>query len=155
MNLKVLILVEPTYTWGKPDDWDLDMTSEILFVALSFSLNVKELVMEHRLFDDDFLQEVFRCNTFKSLEQLKLRYCNVTPRGINLLMTEENSLKKIKITCCRKSKPVCENDIHNWNEESKNNNWDFVCEVEWYQLIPDVVLTGGDEWYKMEFLFIA
>jgi hypothetical protein len=78
------------------------------------------------MLNDDVLQEVVRVQKFHHLESLEVKKChNVTEKGIDVFMNDQNPLKKIVLRWCRQ---VTKSNVDYWKEQAKMNNWQILIE---------------------------
>ncbi len=116
------------WAYYQEDDPHSDIPREVLLFMLSRSPNLKHLhLRDCQTLDDDLLRQVFLSHQFKTVEFVVFDSCDsITKAGIDLFMDESNSLKLLSCDGC---KSVSNDDVVDWREKAKTNNWDFLVDI--------------------------
>jgi hypothetical protein len=97
------------------------------------------------MLNDDVLQEVVRVQKFHHLESLEVKKChNVTEKGIDVFMNDQNPLKKIALRWCRQ---VTKSNVDYWKEQAKMNNWQILIEFTTENLFDRFDFYGETLWF--------
>nr|CAH0106758.1 unnamed protein product [Daphnia galeata] len=98
---------------------------EIIITLLSSS-SLKSIYLKGccLLTDDVLLEVVANSHSFQNLETLEISECkSVSKKGINLLMKEGNSLKKLDVRGCFRILPK---HVASWTRKATRKNWDLL-----------------------------
>lgn len=98
------------------------IASEHLFSLLSSPSLMHLTVGGCEALTDQVFRNTAKLHDFQKLEYLDICDCpNVTRRGIDFLMSENNPLKMIKYVS--RNKPMRKRDVNEWKENAASNNW--------------------------------
>lgn len=102
--------------------------NETILALLSFS-SLKFIHLRGCcLLTDDILLKAANCHEFKHLETLKIFECkSVSKKGIDILLKEGNSLKKLEVLDCER---ILSKHIASWTRKAARKNWDLSIDPE-------------------------
>ncbi len=106
--------------------------SESLLLLLS-SPSLRGLEIAHCFeLTDVILERAALLHDFQNLEEVKVTFCDsLTKKGIDLLMSDKNSIKKITLFNHTGSELLTAENMNEWKEKSKQKNWElklgFLC----------------------------
>ena len=97
-----------------------DISSENLDLLLSSPALVKLVFDLSGTLNDSSLRKAENLHQFRNLEELEFIACpNLTNQGIDIFMSEHNSLKVLKIDSCE----PWEQEVEEWRKMAREKNW--------------------------------
>lgn len=97
------------------------------------------------------LQKAAKLNNFLNLRSLELTRCNaVSKDGIDVLMTDNNSLKLLDLFSCEN---VTEENVLDWNKQGFQKNWNLKCSLICVRIL--VYMMFNNAWIPCFNLFFS
>jgi hypothetical protein len=101
-----------------------DVPSYVLLFLLSSPALEDARIYDCDTLTNDVLQKAAKLNNFLNLRSLELTRCNaVSKDGIDVLMTDSNSLKLLDLFSCEN---VTEENVLDWNKQGFQKNWNLT-----------------------------